>query len=60
LDLAYRAFMLASPGALAPGGAGAELAAALGRLGYRTFIDPALLTDKVREGNENQIASDVD
>jgi hypothetical protein len=40
--------MLASPAALAAGGAGAELAATLGKQGYRSFTDPALLTDKVR------------
>jgi hypothetical protein len=53
LGLAYRAFMLASPAALAVAGAGAELSTALGKLGYRTFVDPALLTLKVCVGGPN-------
>ena len=47
LGLAFRAFVLASPEALAPGAPGAALALVLGRAGYRAFVDPLLASQQV-------------
>ena len=47
LGLAFRALLIASPTELAPQAPAAQLALGLGSAGYRTFVDPLLVSPQV-------------
>ena len=47
LGLAFRALLVAAPSELTPEANGAQLAMGLGSAGYRTFVDPLMVTPQV-------------